>query len=61
MTDEPECAEFKCKPLKGAKGITFCIYCGAELLQVGDYWFHWSQFDNNGILLSPDNPQDIVT
>lgn len=58
--ERPECLQNSCVARAGETRITSCIFCGAELTQRGNLWFHWSQFDAEGRLLSPETPQDVV-
>lgn len=42
-----------------------CEFCKAEnrygeLREVNGFWYHHSQFDTNGKLISPDYPQAVV-
>jgi len=53
----PCCWNGECEAPKNAQGISMCIHCGAEMLEVNGLWYHWSQFDNNGNLISPENQQ----
>lgn len=57
--EKPECWDSTCEAREGSRGITLCIHCGAELLEINGFWYHYSQFEN-GLLKSPESPQNIV-
>jgi hypothetical protein len=55
-----ECDTNTCQAREGATGITSCVYCGGELIEVDGLWYHWSSFDNQGNLLNGAQVQDYV-
>lgn len=57
----PCCNRFNCEAMPGARETTLCIHCYGELIEVNKFWYHHTQFNENGTLMSPDNPQDVVT
>lgn len=62
MDDErPYCWDATCEAPRGETGVASCIHCGGELHQVGNFWYHWTSFDNNWNLIEGAQIQDIVT
>ena len=59
--DRLECDGGNCQAIGGDRQVTECRYCGAELIEVDMKWYHYSQFDSQGVLISPERPQDFVT
>lgn len=55
-----ECDTNTCQAPEGATGITSCVYCGGELIEVNGLWYHWSSFDNQGNLFKGAEVQDYV-
>lgn len=60
MEDEPECYNGYCESHPGERGITSCKHCGGQLEEVNGFWYHHSQFNDDGTLISPYRPQDVV-
>lgn len=59
-SEKPCCRLGSCEAPKNARGITSCIHCGGELIQVGGFWYHHSQFYDDGSLIQGTEPQDTV-
>jgi hypothetical protein len=58
--DDIECNYGTCKALDGDTGITSCIYCGGELIEVNGLWYHWTSFNSDGTLVDGAQVQDYV-
>jgi len=57
--EDPCCNMGNCVADPTNNNITNCICCGGELIAVNGYWYHHSQFNWDGTLISPERPQDI--
>lgn len=60
INTKPCCYNNNCEAPEGATGEALCIHCYAPLIEVNGIWYHHEQFDDNDILMSSENPQDIV-
>lgn len=59
-TEEPCCRMYTCEAAYNEKGITSCIHCYCELTEVDGFWYHHTQFDDNGNLRPDSEVQDCV-
>lgn len=42
---DPRCENFgQCEAPAGAKGITNCVDCGKELLEINGKWYTWDAY-----------------
>lgn len=55
--DYPCCWHTECEAATTDDTISSCIHCYAEMRKVGIFWYHHSQFDNEGNLLPDTRPQ----
>lgn len=46
-----------CEAAKTDNDMSTCIHCGGEMHKVNRFWYHHTQFDDDGNLISPENPQ----
>lgn len=58
---KPECENGHCQSDEGFHSICNCIHCGAELLALNGFWYHWTSFDLEGNLIDGAIIQDTVT
>lgn len=56
-TSETPCCDYgNCQAIKGTRGVTMCIHCGGELIEIEGKWYHHSQFEHDVL----GQPQDYV-
>lgn len=57
--NETPCCHYTgmCAAAKTDDDISNCIHCGGEMHKVNGSWYHWTQFDKDWNLISPENPQ----
>ncbi len=57
---KPCCNTDTCEAFDTDSSISSCIHCGAEMRAENGYWYHHSQFDDNGKLTSPEYKHGVV-